>query len=108
MGQHLCINIDCHDVTRDLGHLQREPSVAAAKVDGIHARREADQGQDLCGVRKERLPPGGVRHLRALKKSRQVAAHYLVFMQPLPPILSRSAPWFTASTACDSGALRKS
>jgi hypothetical protein len=65
-------------------HLQGEPSVAAAEVDDVHARLNADQGQGLGRIWKERLPLGGVRHLRALKKARQIAAHYPFFVQPPP------------------------
>src|SRR5262245_29256134 len=76
MRQHPGVDIDRHDMTGDFRHLQGEPSVAAAQVDDVRAARKADLSQYACGIRPERLPPRGVRHLCALKKSGQVAAHY--------------------------------
>src|SRR5262245_5906780 len=98
MREHFGVNVDRHDVTGELRHLQGEPSVAAAQVDNVHAGHKADLGQYACGVRPERLPPGSVRHLCALKKSRQVAAHYPSRATAARLTLSQSVHCFTASS----------
>ena len=73
--QQRWVNIDCRNVSGDFRDLKREPTVARAQIDRVHARSQAHRSQDRRRIRPQRLPPPSSRHFGALKKARWVVRH---------------------------------
>ncbi len=73
--QQVTVYVDRGDVTRDLPDLQREPAVARAQINDLHARLDPHCGEYTSRVRPQRLPPSGSWHLGALEKSGKIIGH---------------------------------
>jgi hypothetical protein len=81
--QHSAVDVDGGDVARDLCDWQSEPSVTAAQIDHLHARRNADTGDHRGRIRPQRAPPTSGRHFRTVEEAGEGHALFsLVYDNP--------------------------
>lgn len=67
--EHLCIDVDGHDMGSRLRNRRCEITVTTAQIDDIQARFDAELGEYLRWSRPEGGPPLAVRHRRCLEEA---------------------------------------
>src|SRR3954454_14821298 len=69
--EQCAVDIDRNHMPRKPGHLQCEPAVAAAQVDGAHPGFNAYIREHFGGLCPQRLPPACIGHSGAFKETGQ-------------------------------------